>query len=784
MKIINKINYSASIIILLSSLFISTIVWISQSDTINKEKEILLDDLHEQVDKRVKSNNEMLQFMFTNERRSISVATYVSSNVSIKKSLMNENFNSVNEELKAVCIQNNVDFIVLFDPNGKYFSSNNDEISHEIVEKHFKNLPHFYTFQDDFEDEETVEESKNVSSYEKWDKDILSGYKIDLQNKYGIVDIAVDIILGDNFNEVIGYVIVGNLISNRNKTIKNFWKMTANFSIITDIKTPISWVGINGQEKELEFALKSVVKNHTDHIDYDFILHGENYFTFRFELKNFFGELISYVYSGESSSDIYLQSNEIKDRAKKRQIKLQLILFLLTTVTFIVSVLIMRFIGRKIAAPIVKASAVAQNIAKGDLEHTLNDFTNDETGILSESINKMIASLRKLEKDNKLHLSNLKKESEISKQARIEADNANNSKSIFLANMSHEFRTPLNAILGFTSILSQEKELNNQSKEFLTSIDSSGKMLLKLINDILDISKAEAGKIIFEYKYTNFDSLIYEIETTFKKTMKDKGLNFIVNRNSEKLPKSIFTDEVRFKQILFNIISNAYKYTEKGYVKIEISSKIITDKTVNLYISIEDTGKGIAEDQIEKIFEEFVQHKDQNYSKYSGTGLGLAISKKLLNQMGGEIQLKSTLNEGSKFTVIFKELKISNIIESQNISIPVNDTSEKENIDIIDHSKNEFLLLELSSDEKSEFVGIMNEELFPFWEEIIITQNIDQIKDFSNLIIKTGNRFNLKNLTTFGESTLNYAETINLEKLLPHLDLFSNIIKNIQKIEI
>ena len=364
---------------------------------------------------------------------------------------------------------------------------------------------------------------------------------------------------------------------------------------------------------------------------------------------------------------------------------------------------------------------------------------------------------------------------ELAEKEKLAAVCANKSKSDFLANMSHEFRTPLNSILGFTSLLSEKNDFDKQSKEFLYSIESSGKMLLSLINDILDLSKVESGILELDIYLVHFDSLLHEIKTTFEDRINKKGLKFITNYNKENLPVFIYTDEIRFKQIIFNLMSNALKFTEKGFIELTITSKEINETMTNLYISVKDTGKGIAEDQTEKIFEEFVQHRGQNYSKYSGTGLGLSITKKLLNKMNGKISLKSKLNYGSTFTVEFNDLKISNKNKDQFSKLSDDNINKKE----FNKKREELILSPLSQEESLLFHEIVNRDLLPKWEKIKTTYNIDDIKKFANTIREIANKYKIDTLKNYGDLTYEYADTISLEKLLPHLEQFLTLINKI-----
>lgn len=243
--------------------------------------------------------------------------------------------------------------------------------------------------------------------------------------------------------------------------------------------------------------------------------------------------------------------------------------------------------------------------------------------------------------------------------AKNEAVKANNVKSEFLANMSHEIRTPMNAVLGFADLLSTIIS-DHKQKSYVDSIKSSGKSLLTLINDILDLSKIEAGKLEIQYAPLNLKPVLLEIEQIFSIKILQKGLDFISEIDPD-FPKSLILSEVRLRQVLFNIIGNAIKFTETGFIKLKC--KIIgesDDKTkIDLLLSVEDTGIGVPKAQHERIFKSFEQQDGQDEKKFGGTGLGLAISKRLVNLMGGEIILKSEEGKGSTFEILLHNVIVS-----------------------------------------------------------------------------------------------------------------------------
>ncbi|MCW9026418.1 MAG: ATP-binding protein, partial [Thiovulaceae bacterium] len=245
------------------------------------------------------------------------------------------------------------------------------------------------------------------------------------------------------------------------------------------------------------------------------------------------------------------------------------------------------------------------------------------------------------------------------KKATQEAEIANNMKSEFLANMSHEIRTPMNAIIGFTDLL--EKNLQDSTNiNYLKSVQDSSKILLTIINDILDISKVEAGKLKLEYAPVEIRSITKELESIFTNKIKSKSLDFNIHVDKN-VPKILIIDEVRIRQILFNLISNSIKFTFEGSINITITtSKPDTEGKVTLILEVKDTGIGIDAKEQKLIFEKFTQQNKQSNKEFGGTGLGLSIIKKLTELMDGSITLKSKKNEGSTFRVILKNINVSN----------------------------------------------------------------------------------------------------------------------------
>ncbi len=351
-----------------------------------------------------------------------------------------------------------------------------------------------------------------------------------------------------------------------------------------------------------------------------------------------------------------------------------LITLMLLTAGLIISMFFAMRTTRFIINPLLHIRNAIKNIENGKLETRINTNTSDELNELEDGINKMAASMQKahdelqanVEKatyDLKQSLSTIETQNTILASAQKEALEASHIKSEFIANMSHEIRTPMNSIVGYTNLL-LETELSLLQRNYLTIIQKSTLNLLNLVNNVLDLSRLDAGQLKLDYIPFDLHDCIEDILCIMSPLANSKQLEFASNID-KKIPRTILSDPLRIKQIIINLVSNAIKFTETGEIIIHATLEKRSHKSNRIRIAVSDTGIGMSPHDQRGIFRAFQQADTSIARKYGGTGLGLAICKKLVDQMGGKIGVESHQDRGSTFWFIFTSEKLAQEDETE-----------------------------------------------------------------------------------------------------------------------
>jgi len=359
------------------------------------------------------------------------------------------------------------------------------------------------------------------------------------------------------------------------------------------------------------------------------------------------------IKNGDTIGFIYIESTfEQIDRYIQKQA-------IIATIVILAALLVSSFLAVKlqsaISQPILNLAETARQVSihkdyniRATQAGDANEEFNNELVILTNSFNDMLTEIGSRDTQLKHNFAELEK-------AKDSAEAASRAKSQFLANISHELRTPLNAIIGFSSILMHQLfgALGDQKYlEYAKDINESGAHLLDIINDILDLSKAEAGKLSLNYEEVHVGKSITKAITILSERA-EKG-NVTIATNIPKMLPALIADRLRVLQILLNILSNAVKFTDEGgQVKVAVSTRELGGEISHIIITVSDTGIGMSPEDIEKAFQSFGQVDSGLNRKYEGTGLGLPLTKKLMELHYGSIEIESELGRGSSVILTF-----------------------------------------------------------------------------------------------------------------------------------
>jgi signal transduction histidine kinase/DNA-binding NarL/FixJ family response regulator len=430
---------------------------------------------------------------------------------------------------------------------------------------------------------------------------------------------------------------------------------------------------------EAESMLRNI-ETTTESVDPELVRHvGEFISIYRIvatrltETGQFNPALVSSLMSHYSQLDGHIEelANETIKSAKDKQRRTdafvaQSVRWLMagTLVCLLLAGLLTWFIGRAISNPLTEMTAVMSRLAEGDYEVQIPAVDrHDEVGLMARAVEVFRRASMQL----------AHREAELARlverlaATRDEAAAANRSKSAFLASMSHELRTPLNAILGYAQILQRDHSLGERQSAAIATIHNSGEHLLRLINDILDVSKIEAGKLDIYPGVVPLTGFFNEIGAIVGVKAEQKHLELTIDVAPE-LPAAVQADEKRLRQVLLNLLGNAVKFTEHGRIVLRVRRLDAPAGSARLRFEISDTGIGIGPQQLEAIFQPFEQAGDMR-QRLGGTGLGLSISRQLLRLMGGDIEVRSMVGVGSTFSFEL-ELPIASAGVAQVIAEP------------------------------------------------------------------------------------------------------------------